>query len=265
MMQRAGIILWAMLLLAVCATAAGGAQNDNTLSKIARANELYHEKNYQSAAESYEALIAAGLENGYLYYNLGNSYMRLGQTGRGILNYLHAKTLLPRDENLDANLRYAVQQTVDQIEPPVRLGSPARLGSPLGGFVSGVLFWMESLNRVEHLQFLVAFNVIFWVVLIGWLFYRNPAWDITRKTAMGFLLLAMVSAGAKYYFAGEQSIGVVLANEVDIKSDKGAQNVTLFQLHAGAIVSVGAEEGGWVRVSLGTDKTGWAPKETVGF
>ncbi len=50
-----------------------------------------------------------------------------------------------------------------------------------------------------------------------------------------------------------------------IKSDKGELNVTLFQLHEGAIVSVTGEDGGWVRVPLGPDKSGWTPEDTVGL
>ncbi|KMP12423.1 hypothetical protein UZ36_00730 [Candidatus Nitromaritima sp. SCGC AAA799-C22] len=253
MSPRTDTILWVLLLIFLWAPVPGEAQEVDSLPKIARANESYHEKNYTAAAEIYEALIASGHHNGYLYYNLGNTYMRLGQTGRGVFNYLRAKTLLPRDENLEANLRYAVHQTVDQIEPPP------------GGFLTGILFWMKSLNLSEHFQLLIGFNFLYWFLSIGWLFYRKPMWNIVRKTAMTFLILVAVSTGAKYYFQTQQTTGVVLANKVNIKSDKGAQNVTLFQLHEGAIITVDTEDGGWVRISLGSDKSGWAPKETVGF
>ena len=100
--------------------------------KVVRANESYHEKDYQSAAGIFEGLVMQGQNNGYLYYNLGNTHMRLGKTGHAILNYLRAKTLLPRNENLDANLRYAISQTVDQLNPPPK------------GLISGLLFWQKN-------------------------------------------------------------------------------------------------------------------------
>ena len=121
-------ILWAVLFLFASAPNSISAQDEDISLKIVRANESYHEKDYQSAAKLLEELIEQGQNNGYLYYNLGNSYMRLGKTGHAILNYLRAKLLLPRDENLDANLRYAISQTTDQLHPPQ------------GGFLSGLIF-----------------------------------------------------------------------------------------------------------------------------
>ena len=63
----------------------------------------------------------------------------------------------------------------------------------------------------------------------------------------------------------EQKTGVILKNKVDIKSDRCIQDITLFQLHEGAIVSVNQEEGNWVHVSLDKDKSGWIPKKSVGY
>ena len=124
-------VLWICLFLFLSAPVLIEAQEEDILLNISQANESYHEKDYPSAAKIFEDLIAQGQHNGYLYYNLGNTYMRLGKTGHAILNYLYAKTLLPRNENLDANLRYAISQTTDQLHPPQ------------SGFLSGTLFWPE--------------------------------------------------------------------------------------------------------------------------
>ena len=240
-------------LLFLCVPVSTNAQEEEAWSKIARANELYHEKDYATAAEIYESIVRGGLENGYLYYNLGNTYMRLGQTGRAILNYLRAQALIPREESLEANLRYAVRQTVDQV------------GQPEEGWISTILFWTRSLNLAEHLQLLIVANIVFWFVSIGWMFYRKTTWELFRKSAFILLLLVIVSTGTKYFAQEREITGVVLEKKIDIKSDKGSLNVTLFQLHKGAIVSVTGKDGGWVRVSLGLDKSGWTPENTVGL
>ena len=88
------------------------------MSEVARANDLYANNNYQEAADVYESIHQSGLKNGYLYYNLGNTYIRLGKTGSAILNYIRAYKLIPRDENLQANLNFAIQQTRDKIPLP---------------------------------------------------------------------------------------------------------------------------------------------------
>ena len=82
---------------------------------------------------------------------------------------------------------------------------------------------------------------------------------------MGILLLTFFSTGIKYYLQTEQKTGVILKKKVDIKSDRGIQDVTLFQLHEGAIISVNQEEGDWAHISLDKDKSGWIPKTSVGY
>ena len=139
---------WMMIFLFFCTLSPVEARQDDVLIKLALANESYHEKNYQTAAEIFENLIKQGQNNGYLYYNLGNTHMRLGNLGHAILNYLRAKTLLPRNENLNANLRYAISQTVDKINPP------------LEGFSLGLLFWIESISLDEYFK-LIAKKILF--------------------------------------------------------------------------------------------------------
>ncbi len=70
------------------------------MGEVARANDLYSMNKYQEAADTYESIRIKGLNNGYLYYNLGNTYIRLGKTGPAILNYIRAYNFIPRDENL---------------------------------------------------------------------------------------------------------------------------------------------------------------------
>ena len=111
-------ILGVILLTILASTSRAKAEIKDISSQVTLANELYHEKNYQGAADIFEKLIDQGATNGYLYYNLGNTYMRLGKTGSAILNYLQARSFLPRNENLDANLRYAINQTQDRLPPP---------------------------------------------------------------------------------------------------------------------------------------------------
>ena len=229
------------------------AQNADVLVEVARANESYHEKDYQSAAKIFENLVTKGEENGYLFYNLGNTHMRLGNLGYAILNYLSAKTLLPRNENLNANLRYAISQTVDKINPP------------LEGFALGPLFWIESISLDEYFKLIFIFNIIFWSVSIGSLYFRKPWWSISKKISMGILLIIALSTGIKHYSQSSQAIGVILKSEVGVKSDRGIQNITLFHLHEGAIISIKQEEGDWINVSLDKEKSGWIPRKAIGY
>ena len=246
-------ILWTIFLTILTSTNQVEAQRKDISSQVTLANELYHEKNYQAAADIFETLINQGETNGYLYYNLGNTYMRLGNKVSAILNYLRAKLILPRNENLDANLRYAINQTQDQL-------SPSR-----GGLIPSLLFWVDSISLIEHFEILILFNIIFWCICIGSLYYRKPLWKSLKKISMAILLLAFFSTGIKYYLLSKHKIGVIMDKKVDVKSDRNTQNVTLFELHEGAIIAVNQEDSEWAHISVSTDKSGWIPIESIDY
>ncbi len=221
-------------------------------AKITLANELYHEKNYQDAADIYTGLINQGETNGYLYYNLGNAHIRMGNLSTSIIYYLRAKKLLPRNANLQANLRYVISQTQDQLPLPKK------------AFITNILFWIESINLIEHYIILFLSNIIFWLICIGSLYYRKPPWHSMKKIALTILLLVFFSTVVKYHLLSTQKIGVILDEVVAVKSDRNNQNITLFELHEGAIVTVNEEDKDWVNISVDTDKVGWIAKKSIG-
>ena len=82
---------------------------------------------------------------------------------------------------------------------------------------------------------------------------------------MTILLLAFFSTGIKYYLLSKQKTGVITDKIVGVKSDRNTQNVTLFELHEGAIISVNQEDGEWAHISVDTDKTGWIPIGSISY
>ncbi len=130
-------------------------------SEITRANQRYHQNQFQEAADLYERAVASGRENGHLYFNLGNAYFRMDDMAGAVFNYARAQTLLPRDEDIEANLEYALRQTVDQLDGR----KPHALDS--------VVFWVRDLNLKEHGIALLWINLVFWAVLTVRLHHRT--------------------------------------------------------------------------------------------
>jgi len=221
--------------------------------EVAIANDLYENNKFQQAADSYESLIQRGLNNGYLYYNLGNTYIRLGKIGPAIRNYIRAKKLIPRDENLQANLIFAIQQTRDKIPPPTY--------SALSTF----FFWVNDLNINENINLAKTVNLIFWVILTAWFYFRSEVLRLARNSFLAILLLAFVAVGVKLHLESNSKTAVVLAKIVDVKSGLDPSNVTLFQLHEGALVTITKEKRGWFEVRLDPKQKGWVPKDVVGI
>ncbi|MCR4319495.1 MAG: hypothetical protein NUV74_04045, partial [Candidatus Brocadiaceae bacterium] len=84
---------------------------------IAARNNQEAELKLKEAASQYETILTHGFEHGQIYYNLGNTYYRKGELGRAILNYRKAQRLIPRNADLNANLRLAKNSTEDKELP----------------------------------------------------------------------------------------------------------------------------------------------------
>ena len=224
---------------------------EDFMNEVARANDLYASNNYLQAADSYESLRERGFNNGHLYYNLGNTYIRLGKIGPAILNYIRAQKLIPRDENLQANLNYAIQQTRDKIMPP----PPDTLAT--------LFFWVSDLSVNENINFALAINLTFWLILTAWFYFRTDFLRLVRNSILFSLLLAFVAIGVKLHLESSSRTGVVLVKTVSVKSGLDASNITLFELHEGALVNITDERQGWVEVQLDSKKKGWIPKDSL--
>ena len=222
------------------------------MSEVARANDLYANNNYQEAADVYESIHQAGLKNGYLYYNLGNTYIRLGKTGSAILNYIRAYKLIPRDENLQANLNFAIQQTRDKIPLPEQSS------------LSTLFFWVNDLSLSENLKMVFSVNIIFWLTLIAWFYFRSKTFRLIRNLFFYILLFGIVSVIVKLNLENGSKTGVVIVNKVSVKSGLDSSNTTLFELHEGALVKITEERKNWFEIRLNEKQKGWVPMDTLG-
>ncbi|MBW1765515.1 MAG: hypothetical protein JRJ65_00510 [Deltaproteobacteria bacterium] len=209
-----------------------------------RANQACKEGRFQDAVDEYERLIHAGHENGHIYYNLGNAYFRLERIGYAILNYERARAMIPRDADLNFNLRYARDQIQDAIEEPQDLMMMA-------------FFWMESLNIHELFWIFVVLNVLFWGILVIRLFIR-PEWTFYISIILlVFWVITGSSFGLKYFQQENDDRGVILRQEVNILAGPDVHDTVLFKLHEGTIVHHERSEEDWSLIRLPDEKRGW--------
>ena len=220
-------------------------------AEISQANSLYNQNQFRQAAEIYERAIAGGMENGHLYYNLGNTYFRMGNHSKAILNYVKAQNLLPRNEDVEANLEYAVRQTVDQLD-----------GRKPHGLES-ILFWVRDLSLSEHRVALFWINLAFWIAMAVRLRHPTPATQSTRNVFLAFLILALISTGFRWHQETRRSIGVILPHQIDVHSGWNTTTVVLFKLHQGALVTITQEKEDWYEIELPGEKKGWTLKSNI--
>ncbi len=219
-----------------------------------QANKLYQDKQFAEAAEQYEQLVAEGTENGHLYYNLGNTYYRLGQYGLAIQNYLKAKHHLPRDEEVESNLLFSINETQDKLDWQGE------------GSSGSIFFWIKDLTLKEHLVYLLYINLAFWVVQAVKMYRTTWGTSLARSVALGILAFAVFSTGLRWNYDAGWNYEVVLAKRLEVLSGPEKNNSALFHLHEGAIVTIVENNGDWKRIQLPDGKKGWvrAPGKELG-
>jgi len=223
---------------------------------MAVANRNYEAGQYAEAIDVYKSIVAAGVHDSVLYYNLGNAYYKHGDLGWAILYYRRAQYLKPRDSDVRNNLAVARSQTVDQLE--------SEQGT-LTNFVQIAEAWLTlgeaSILALILWLFIGLFALV--AVLSGRL-RRFSLWAISVVAL--FLVIGLISMVNRYYVEETTPPGVVVAQEVDVTSGPGdaEQYLVEFNLHGGAEVRLLDSRPGWRRVTLpGNDFQGWVPAEAV--
>lgn len=243
-----GLIISIVLIMVCLYSQPSGSQ---TSDKINQANSLYQNGQYQQAADIYESLLAGKVKNGHLHYNLGNTYIRMDKKGKAILAYLKAKSLLPRDEDVQANLNYAIHETVDKLDWNRSVNR-----RPL-------FFWIDDVTFEEHLMILLTVNLVFWLAMGIWIGQRNRVMDVSRKFLLGALLLILATTGFRWQLESHWNYGVVLQEKIQILSEPNKDRIALFELHEGAVVKIEEEKNYWYKITLPNGETGWVPMDAI--
>jgi tetratricopeptide (TPR) repeat protein len=223
---------------------------------LQKANQLYANNEFHTAAEIYENILDAGYESAALYYNLGNSYYKSAEYTRAILNYERALLLAPNDEDIKFNLKLAKQFVVDNIDP-----------IPTPFFVKW--FWnISNLQTADNwaLISLISFIVVLLFALI-YLFARTIG---LKKTgfilAISFFLFsgfAFILAQKQYSKITNRNQAVIFAPTVTVKASPDASGTDLFVIHEGLKVEILQKINQWIEIRLEDGNTGWVVEEVL--
>ena len=217
---------------------------------FARAEALYQEQRYDEAAEVYESMRAAGIEDGTLYYNLANAYFKAGRIGFSVLSYERALALIPGDEDTRTNLEFANELVADAVEE-----------APLPLAVR----WAVNVYRILQPSFLASvLSASFVLGGAALTLVLYDAWPQWRSSAIVVLVicatLALASGGAlasKVTAAANRVDAIVLTENAYVRSGPGDANPRLAEIHEGLKVRVISEREGWYQVTLANGLTGW--------
>lgn len=212
----------------------------------------FRQGDWPAAIAAFDQLARQGIDNGQLYYNLGNAYLKNGDLGHALLWYERALKRIPNDPDLRFNYDYALTLTkderVDQVSPLLRI----------------LFFWKYRLSPETVRWIALVLNAVLWTALTVLAVRRKrllrPGTVMTAVATMIFTATAVFN----YIEAVDVRSAVILPESVSVRSGFGETATELFVLHAGTRVRVERESATHYLVRYTDDKIGWVKKEDAG-
>jgi len=210
---------------------------------------------YKKSILRFERIIKEdGIENGKLYYNIGNIYFRTKDIGRAILNYRRAAQYIGNDVNLQQNLEFARNTRKDQIEEKQQTK-----------ILKTLFFWHYDFDtKTRLIMFTISFALL-WIFATVRIFFKKPffKWAISITTA--FSILFAGSLLITYHTLNKTIPGVIIAQEVVARKGNSESYKKSFKdpLHAGTEFTLIEHRGNWLQVELPDARTCWLPASDV--
>ena len=224
--------------------------------EMKKASEYYRNGDFDSAIKIYENLSSEGYEGTSLYFNLANSYYRIGKIGYSILNYERALKLSPSDDDVKHNLAFANLSTVDKIQP----------------LPTFFLFdWWESIltsltaNGWTYLAYLLFIILILFIVLY---FFSKTVFQqkLILFSGLGMLVVFLIVLAlliVKINREETQMHGVIVEQSTTVKTSPDQKSTDAFVIHEGLKVNLEDNIDNWIKIKLADGKVGWIENGAV--
>jgi tetratricopeptide (TPR) repeat protein len=210
---------------------------------------------YSKAAMRYERIIRdGGIYNGKIFYNLGNVYFRMNDSGRAILNFRRAELYIPDDANLKQNLAYAREKRRDQIEDKQETK-----------ILKTLFFWHYDLSKnVRVIAFIISF-ILMWGFACIRIFIKRSflVWGIAVGAALSLLFAGSIMADE--ISKNKNRPGVIIISEVTARKGNSETYESSFKepLHSGTEFILLEERGEWLNIELADSRTCWVHAKDV--
>lgn len=205
-------------------------------------------KFYEKALLRYQK-INKSIPSGKVYYNIGNTYFRMGDIGQAIVNYRRAEQHIPGDPNLQHNLAYVLGKRQDTIIP-----------QPKETLLKTLFFWHYNLSQSIRSTIFIASYIGFWV--ITGVVFLTP-WRISSWTLAPFATVTLLLASSLFLsnYGKEDAAGVITDREVVARKgdSRSYQSSFTTPLHAGTEFILLEKRGSWLYVELQDGRQCWLP------
>ncbi len=223
-------------------------------TEVSAANPEKAEDLYAKALLRFNRLVKeGGIQNGKLFYNIGNINFLLQDTGRAILNYRRAEQFIPNDPNLVKNLAYARNMRQDKLE----IKDQRKIQQTL------LFFHYDFGTRTRLVLFGISY-LLFWIFAGLKILSRRTYTSWVFSISLCFTLLF----GTSLYIEGLQSNtsleGVILDSEVIARQGDADSYQPSFEdpLHGGTEFMLLEDRGVWWQIELSDGRSCWIPEKS---
>lgn len=220
------------------------------------ANESYTAAEYKLALEYFLEIEKKGYASWQLFYNIANTYFKLGFNGKAVLYYERALRLNPSERDIQNNLRHAKEFTVDRIEE-------------IPDFI--LKTWVRDINYKLSSDTWVTFSIVFFIMVALLLlsFRYGPTPGIRKLSFFVSMLLLLAGITATLFAWNQRNAyhkeheAVIMMPVSTVRSSPDVSGTTLFILHEGTKAQIIEKLGKWVRIELADGRQGWIASEDI--
>jgi pentatricopeptide repeat protein len=229
---------------------------DNIDGQMQQAGNYYRNGEFDKAIKIYEELRSNGYEGTSIYFNVANSYYRIGKLGYSILNYERALKKSPTDEDIKHNLAFANLSTVDRIQP----------------LPTFFLFeWWESILAslsVNGWTYFAYFIFILLLILAVFYFFTKTIFQqkLILFSGLGTLILFLIAVSLLIVKINREETminAVVIEQSITVKTSPDPKSTDAFVIHEGLKVNLEDQLDEWVKIRLADGKVGWVENNSV--
>lgn len=212
----------------------------------------YKKGQYDLSIQEFETILSKNKESPELYYNLGNSYYRMGDISGAIWSYESCLKLMPAHNNAIYNLKLVNLKVVDKLympSPPIYLD-----------LYFNIMDWLSFSDWLQ-LLLLILLLISTLVTIIN--YYKSPLLKIFQMLfIILFFLLSFITIHS--YWNNIYNIkGIIYSNNVEVRSEPNESSTYLFQINEGLKVKIIQERNQWVEIELLDGKTGWVSYDQI--
>lgn len=241
------------LLLLCCFSNISFSQNDQIFSE---ANSLYNDGKYAEAIDKYESILDTEQHSAELYFNLGNANYKLNNIAPSIYYYEKALLLAPNNKDLQNNLAFAENMTIDAIDEVPKVGF-SRLTNNLVN-----TFSMDTWAKIA-VGGVLLFVIIFLTYHFSYTSSKKRVAFVVSLISLFVAFFSLAMSFQKESLNNKNNPAIIFAQESRVKTDPNPASEEVFRLHEGTKVQVLESYDDWRKIQLSDNSIGWIPSTDI--